>query len=323
MAAAKTERLLNLVICLLAASRYLTKDQIRRAVPGYSDSDEAFERMFERDKEELRQLGIPVETAPVDRFFDDEIGYRIQRSSYELPEIRLESDEAAVLGLAARVWQQRSLAQSASDALLKLRAAGVETDDVSLVGIEPRVNASEPAFGPLWEAVRDRRPVTFDYRAAGAVDVVRRHLEPWGIVSWHGRWYVTGHDRDRGAVRSFRLSRVVGDVRPDGEVGSVEKPPDADIRAIVADAYGPEPAAVQEATLRIRSGAAYPLRRRAQSVLSEEDGWDLVVRRFFGTESLAEYLASFGPDVVVLDPPELRDAVVRLLRAVAGVTVDA
>jgi proteasome accessory factor B len=322
MAAAKTERLLNLVICLLATSRYLTKDQIRRAVPGYSDSDEAFERMFERDKEELRQLGIPVETAPVDRFFDDEIGYRIQRSSYELPEIRLEADEAAVLGLAARVWQQRSLAQSASAALLKLRAAGVETDDVSLVGIEPRVNASEPAFGPLWEAVRDRRPVTFDYRAAGAADVVRRHLEPWGIVSWHGRWYVTGHDRDRAAVRSFRLSRVVGDVRPDGDAGTVEKPPDADIRAIVADAYGPEPA-LQEATLRIRSGAAYPLRRRAQSVISEEDGWDLVVRRFAATESLAEYLASFGPDVVVLDPPELRDAVVRQLSAVAAVTVNA
>ena len=319
MAAAKTERLLNLVICLLAASRYLTKEQIRRAVPGYSDSDEAFERMFERDKEELRQLGIPVETAPVDRFFDDEFGYRIQRSNYELPEIRLEADEAAVLGLAARVWQQRSLAESASVALLKLRAAGVETDDVSLVGIEPRVNASEPAFGPLWEAVRDRRPVTFDYRAAGAPDAVRRHLEPWGIVSWHGRWYVTGHDRDRGAVRSFRLSRVVGDVRADGAPGTVEKPPDADIREIVTHAYASEPS-MQEATLRIRSGAAYPLRRRAQSIASEGDGWDRVVRRYAG-DSFAEYLASFGPDVVVLDPPELRDAVVHHLRAVAGVAV--
>jgi len=316
VAAAKTERLLNLVICLLATSRYLTKEQIRRAVPGYSDSDEAFERMFERDKDELRQLGIPVETAPVDRFFDDEIGYRIQRSNYELPEIRLEADEAAVLSLAARVWQQRSLAQTASTALLKLRAAGVETDDVSLVGIEPRVNTSEPAFGPLWEAVRDRRPVTFEYRAAGAGDAVRRHLEPWGIVSWHGRWYVTGHDRDRGAVRSFRLSRVVGDVRPEGEAGTVHKPPDADIRAIVTHAYASEPS-TQEATLRIRAGAAYPLRRRAQSISDEGDGWDRVVRRYAG-DSFAEYLASFGPDVVVLDPPDLRDAVVRQLRAVAG-----
>jgi proteasome accessory factor B len=322
MAAAKTERLLNLVICLLATSRYLTKEQIRRAVPGYSDSDEAFERMFERDKEELRQLGIPVETAPVDRFFDDEIGYRIQRSNYELPEIQLEADEAAVLGLAARVWQQRSLAQTASAALLKLRAAGVETDDVSLVGIEPRVNASEPAFGPLWDAVRDRRPVTFDYRAAGAADTVRRHLEPWGIVSWRGRWYVTGHDRDRAAVRSFRLSRVVGDVRPNGDAGTVVVPADVDVRALVAHAYAGEPS-TQEAVLRIRAGAAYPLRRRAQSITSEGQGWDRIVRRYAGTESLAEYLASFGADVVVIDPPELRDAVLRRLRAVAGVPVPA
>jgi proteasome accessory factor B len=322
MAAGKTERLLNLVICLLATSRYLTKEQIRRAVPGYSDSDEAFERMFERDKEELRQLGIPVETAPVDRFFEDEIGYRIQRSNYELPEIRLEADEAAVLGLAARVWQQRSLAQSASAALLKLRAAGVDTDDVSLVGIEPRVNASEPAFGPLWEAVRDRRPVTFDYRAAGAAEAVRRHLEPWGIVSWHGRWYVTGHDRDRGAVRSFRLSRVAGDVRPDGDDGTVNVPPDVDVRALVAHAYAGEPS-TQEAVLRIRAGAAYPLRRRAQSITSDGEGWDRVVRRYAGTESLAEYLASFGPDVVVLEPQDLRDAVVRRLRAVVGIPVPA
>ncbi len=257
-----------------------------------------------------------------DRFFEDEIGYRIQRSNYELPEIRLEADEAAVLGLAARVWQQRSLAQSASAALLKLRAAGVETDDVSLVGIEPRVNASEPAFGPLWEAVRDRRPVTFDYRAVGAAEIVRRHLEPWGIVSWHGRWYVTGHDRDRGAVRSFRLSRVVGDVRADGPDGSVTVPPDVDVRALVADAYAGEPS-TQEAVLRIRSGAAYPLRRRAQSITGDGDGWDRVVRRYAGTESLAEYLASFGPDVVVLDPSDLRDAVLRRLRAVARIPVPA
>jgi proteasome accessory factor B len=321
VAAAKTERLLNLVICLLATSRYLTKEQIRRAVPGYSDSDEAFERMFERDKDELRQLGIPVETAPVDRFFDNEIGYRIQRSNYELPEIRLEADEAAVLALAARVWQQRSLAQTASTALLKLRAAGVETDDVSLVGIEPRVNASEPAFAPLWDAVRDRRPVAFDYQAAGAPDVVRRHLEPWGIVSWHGRWYVTGHDRDRGAVRSFRLSRIVGNVRADGDAGTVEKPPDTDVRELVTHAYASEPS-TQEATLRIRTGAAYPLRRRAQSITNVGDGWDHVVRRYAG-DSFAEYLASFGPDVVVLDPPELRNEVVRHLRAVAGMAVPA
>jgi proteasome accessory factor B len=122
MSRRKTERLLNLVVCLLATRRYLTAEQIRQAVPGYPDGSEAFKRMFERDKEELRELGIPLETGSEG---DEETGYRIQRQAYELPEIQLTPDEAAVLGLAARVWQRASLAEAASGALLKLRAAGV------------------------------------------------------------------------------------------------------------------------------------------------------------------------------------------------------
>src|SRR5229473_2772923 len=176
----KTERLLSLVVCLLSARRYLTASQIRDAVPGYPDSFDAFKRMFERDKDELRELGIPLETG-VSATADEEPGYRIPRQAYVLPEIRLERDEAAVLGLAARVWRRAELAGAAAGALLKLRAAGIDaamdgTDENSPVpqGIEPRLGTPEPAFGPLWEAVRDRRPVTFSYRAAGRSDPQRR-----------------------------------------------------------------------------------------------------------------------------------------------------
>ena len=109
MSRRKTERLLSLVVCLLSSNRYLTATQIRAAVPGYPDSFDAFKRMFERDKDELRELGIPLETG-VSAAADDEPGYRISRQAYELPEIRLEPDEAAVLGLAARVWRRAELA---------------------------------------------------------------------------------------------------------------------------------------------------------------------------------------------------------------------
>ncbi|MEV1179522.1 DNA-binding transcriptional regulator, partial [Nonomuraea sp. NPDC049784] len=127
MSRRKTERLLNLVICLLATRRPLSAEQIRHAVPGYDrDGDEAFQRMFERDKNELREIGIPIDV--VRDPWEDEPGYRIERESYELPEITLEPDEAAVLGLAAQVWQRASLAEAASGALLKLRAGGVATD---------------------------------------------------------------------------------------------------------------------------------------------------------------------------------------------------
>ena len=168
MSRRKTERLLGLVVCLLSSPRYLTAVQIRAAVPGYPESFEAFKRMFERDKEELRELGIPLETG-FNSPGDDEAGYRIPRQAYVLPEIRLEPDEAAVLSLAARVWRQAELAGAAAGALLKLRAAGVDAsgEETAQPGIEPRLLAGEAAFGPLWEAVRDRRPVTFAYRAAG------------------------------------------------------------------------------------------------------------------------------------------------------------
>jgi proteasome accessory factor B len=125
MSRRKTERLLSLVVCLLSARRYLTATQIRAAVPGYPDSFDAFKRMFERDKEELRELGIPLETGSG---ADDELGYRISRQAYELPDIRLEPDEVAVLGLAARVWRRAELAGAADGALLKLRAAGVDSE---------------------------------------------------------------------------------------------------------------------------------------------------------------------------------------------------
>src|SRR5512139_2334913 len=191
MSRRKTERLLNLVVCLLATRRYLTAEQIRKAVAGYPDSDEAFKRMFERDKEELRELGIPLE---VGADGEEEIGYRIPPQAYELPELHLTPDEAAVLGLAARVWQRASLAEAASGALLKLRAAGIETDESAgmpgVLGIEPRVDTDEPSFPALWRAVRDRRAVTFTYQGVGRTMPSRRHLEPWGVVSRRGRWYV-------------------------------------------------------------------------------------------------------------------------------------
>ena len=139
MSARKTERLLNLVLCLLATRRYLSVGQIRSAVPGYGEGgadDEAFRRMFERDKEELRDLGIPLETGS-HSVWDDDVGYRIARRNYELPDVHLEPDEAAALGLAARLWRSAGLAEATSSALLKLRAAGIDTSDTATPATTP------------------------------------------------------------------------------------------------------------------------------------------------------------------------------------------
>jgi hypothetical protein len=148
--AAKTERLLNLVLCLLYTRRALPKSKIREIVPQYGSaaSDEAFDRMFERDKDELRELGIPLVTEDIGGVWDDELGYRIDQRDYALPDIEFEADELAVLGLASRTWAHASLAGPAASALRKLKAIDIERDGESLVGIEPRLGTREAAFEP-------------------------------------------------------------------------------------------------------------------------------------------------------------------------------
>ena len=319
MSKRRTERLLSIVVLLLSSRRYLTAEEIRAAVRGYPDEHEAFKRMFERDKEELRELGIPLETG-VNNALDEEPGYRIKKQDYELPEIRLEADEAAVLGIASRVWQSAALAGAAAGALLKLKAAAVpgpdQDDDEQSPGIEPRLTTQEPAFGPLWEAVRDHRPVTFDHIAGGRSTATRRELEPWGVVNRKGRWYVAGYDRARNAPRVFRLSRITGPVKMAGPPGSVTVPPDADVRELVKS-WDVSPPRDHTAVLRVRADAGFGLRRWANEVAPDETpGWDRVTVSFADVPWYAAHIASFGPDVVVLEPPDLREAVIRRLKGV-------
>ncbi len=307
---------MNLVICLLVARTYVPKSRIRELVGGYGEqSDEAFERMFERDKDELRELGIPIETGQGGA--DEEPGYRIRRSEFELPPISLEPDEAAVVGLAARVWRQSGLAEASTRALLKLQAAGVEADPGVLDRVEPQFAGEEPAVWVLWQAVRDRRRVVFDYRKPESPIVEERLLEPWSVLAHRGRWYVTGHDLGRGEERLFRLSRITGEVRPVGRGKAYDVPPAEQVRAaarsLVTEAPSNEP--TREARLRVRKGAGFSLRRRATHA-KEGDGFDEITLTFGDTGYLAESIAGHGADVLVLEPDDLRDRVISNLRTV-------
>jgi len=323
VAQSKSERLMNLVICLLVARGYVPKSRIRQVVSGYEEqSDEAFERMFERDKTELRELGIPIETGSYDPFGDEEPGYVISRTAFELPEIRLEPEEAAVVGLAARVWEHASLAEATSNAVLKLQAAGVDTDTRALSSVEPRVGVTEPAFWPLWEAVRDRRAVRFQYRKGNDTEPVDRLLQPWRVLSHFGRWYVIGHDAGRDAARMFRLSRIVGVPEPEGPREAFDTPEPEVLQQAAAALAPPEPAAT--ARLRVRHGAGFGLRRRALTPAEPEQGahaeWDLVEVSYGDAATMADEICGYAADVVVLEPPELRRLVVERLSAVAGVS---
>ncbi|MEV0070167.1 WYL domain-containing protein [Amycolatopsis sp. NPDC050768] len=320
MSTARAERLVNLVLALLSTRQYLTAERIRGIVPGYADaaSDEAFFRTFERDKTELRELGIPLETGR-NSAFDPVEGYRIARRDYELGEIDLAPDEAAAVGLAVRLWDSPELTGQAQGALVKLRAAGVEVDDQAPTVIEPRVRA-EPAFGPLLAAVQSGQAVRFEYRRVGSPERRMRELEPWGVVSWRARWYVVGHDRDRGATRCFRLSRVTGKVTPIGEPGAVTRPEGVNLLQLVSvTGGGEESSPVTTARLWVADGRAAGVRRRAEVVgrdtIDGEEG-DLIEIGLFFPESAADWIAAQGPDVLVLEPDVLAKSVQHRLEAV-------
>jgi len=320
----RTERLVNLVICLLSTRRFLTAAQIAATVPGYEHDPEdpreheAFQRKFERDKAELRDLGVPLETG-TSSAFDAEPGYRITRRDYALPDILLEPDEAAAVGIAARLWQHAGMADAASSGLAKLRAAGVEVDPEATLGIEPVVTV-DAAFGPLTAASRVRQVVTFDYRRIESDSPTSRRLQPWGVVCWRGRWYVVGFDLGRNAERCFRLSRITGPVRRVGAEDAYRPPESVDLISYVA--HWSEPAEHKlRTTLLIVPGKAAGIRRYAESVTPGEDG-DRVVLAFSDAGGIAGWIVRYGADVIVLDPPEVRDAVIARLRDLVKVHAD-
>ncbi len=321
MSQRRAERLMNLHIMLLGARRFATKEAIRRACyPDYSQDaggDDAFERAFERDKDALRALGAIIEVGNCDPLFDDEVGYRIPTEQTSLPAVRFEADEAAVLGVAAQVWEQATLARATTRALDKLKADGVEVDPSRLSVLTPAITAVEPTFEALWEAVEKRRVVTFDYRRANDVNPTKRTLQPWGLVRSSARWYVVGHDTDRGQERVFRLSRIIGAVRAKGRQGAYEVPAGVDVREVAARLAPTSP--LISAEVLVRKGTALDLRRRAESIVGHDEVWDLLVIDAAEQTLVAEVLAH-GEDAVVLSPSSLRAAVIAALTQVAEAT---
>ncbi|MFJ8751157.1 helix-turn-helix transcriptional regulator [Streptomyces sp. NPDC102441] len=315
MAIAKAERLMNLALCLLGTRRPLSKRELRGSIEAYLEagSDESFNRMFERDKDDLRELGLVIETV---ENLDGDTGYLARRDSNRLPPITLDAEEAAALGLAAKVWQQARLAGAASGALQKLRAAGMpEAEDAYEVhsALEPRIPVHEAAFEPLMLACRDRRPVTFDYRKGNAARPEQRQVEPWTLECWRGHWYLAGWDRDRGAERVFRLSRISGRVRSRAGAFTAQVPDAVTVRETVESWAGET--ATRTARIRLRTGSGYPLRSRAISVRELGDGWDELEIPY--GHGLDAWLVEFGPDVIVSEPADLRADVMDRLRAVA------
>lgn len=318
MSAAKTERLMNLFIALVVARHPVPKVRIRELYYGDATSDAAFEKTFERDKEELRSLGVPIEVASLDGFFEDEVGYRIRPEEAQLTDVDLAPDEAAVVGLATRVWEQATMADAATEAVRKLQAAGVRVDTSAVDIALPRVRADEPEFEVFLNAAHERREIRFAYRGPRDAEPKPRRLQPYGVVRYSGRWYVAGHDLDREADRVFRLSRVVGEATAVGPAGAYEVA-EVDLKAIARE-LAPRPSNF-EASVLVRTGSGHALRRWANSVDSGVPGpdadttWDRLAITTVSGDLVGEILAG-GADVYVEGPNGLRTIVIERLEAV-------
>ena len=229
----KTERLVNLTIALLATKRYLTKSEIFRTVDGYEGSDESKERMFERDKDDLRNLGIEIEVGTFDPLFEDESGYRIKPENYQFQLGEVNAQEITLLSLAAEAWRGASMGQSALSALNKLHAIGIESDTELLLDLAPAIINQDANLAVAISAITSKTVLSFSYLNE-ELQAQSRALEPFAVTSRYGHWYIFGNDLDRKDNRLFRLDRVSGDLKLQGKSGAFEIPSDLDVNSAFA-----------------------------------------------------------------------------------------
>ncbi|WP_454810878.1 helix-turn-helix transcriptional regulator [Paenarthrobacter nitroguajacolicus] len=320
MSASRTERLLNLLLALLNTKVGLPRAVLREKVYHDSaDNDVAFGRMFERDKVDLKQFGFEIETLMDPRNFgaDDPAStrYRIGKDSNRLPDVSLTTAESTVLLLAAQLWERAALGTAAANAVRKLQAAGGFTDVDLPAGVQPRIKPAGQAFDDVVAAMHGKHPVRFGYLAVSTGREEVREVEPWGLGSRFGQWYLAGWDRGRGAKRLFRLSRMTTAVSV--VTTSSFQPPEGFSARAELDALNELP--VQQAILDVDKDRLLALRKRAVSVEAapDESSRDRITVDFRDPEQLAEELASYGPHTKVAGPTELRTAVVRRLKAAA------
>jgi len=307
------ERLLNLVGLLLETEYPMTFEEIRRTLPAYGgDNLDSAKRKFERDKDILREYGVPLEMAATD-VWDVEQGYTIPKGRYYLPEIAFTPEEVTALFVAAQSASEETVVARGVRKLLYGAEGGV------LAGAEsgPLVAGSDTRSARVVaaaDAASARRRVRFGYRTSqGAVS--DRVVDVYGVVFRGGHWYLVGHDQERDAVRAFRLSRCTTELE---DVGEATAPPPG-FRAIDHVEAGPWLLSAEDrALVATAPGTVVLMESTFPGVVRErtrDDGWVVLAVPVADEQALAAMLLQFGADVEALEPATLRDEVIRRLKA--------
>lgn len=300
MVSRKNERLVNLTIALLNTPRYLTKSEIFSKVAGYEGSAESKERMFERDKDELRAAGVTIDVQLIDPLFHDEAGYRILPQKYGIEIPGLDTTDVALMALGVRLLKTNN-----HDLLLRLQALGADSgEELPIMPIEL------PDLTPIISAIDQNSVLSFDYRDAEGAPEARK-VEPYGLFARDGRWFFVGFDQSRQDFRTFRYDRIIGEINL-GKKAGFSKRSEFDFHSYLMS----QP--TRTALVRVRKEAAWELRSHASSIQYSED-WDVLTIPFFTDEWLIEKVLWHFDSALLLEPLDIKAAVMKRLADVVKI----
>ena len=314
------DRLFHLILALMATRSGLTKEHILSTVRGYREDTESgmaresLERRFERDKDALRELGIPLEATipPEDDGNNKNTLYRIPKGAYDLPDgVEFTGRDIALLNLAATLWREGTLSKEAHIATRKLQSFGVTIEE-PLLGFAPLISTRDPALTSLRDALEQAVQVEFHYLKPGEAAATRRQVSPLALVNHEGRWHLYSHETSSDQIKTFLLRRIVSSVTalPEAAIAVPE--------TVSSDALRDLEALYQEqvATLRVATDSD------AWSALSQRPGTlstgDTLQVHYTDAEIFAGELSSYGSDVTVMEPAGLRERVIGHLRTLVS-----
>ncbi len=305
----KIERLINLTIALLATKRFLTKSEIFRTVEGYEGTAETKERMFERDKDDLRTLGIQIEVGSFDPLFADEAGYRIHSDNYQLDLGEISSTQISLLSLAAQAWEGAALDDVAQSAIMKLNSMGIPADQLNLPAVSLKLSNSSEDLKVVTAAIAESDFLIFSYLGSD-LEIQVRTVIPFSLANKSGYWYINAIDQDVQEVRTFRVDRIQSEITSTTNKEEFEIPNEI---AQNLDSQEPEGYAL----IDIRKGKGHHLRSAATEI-TDKGEWDHIKIPILSLNALAADILWHVDDAFVHEPPELRELVIKHLEALVN-----
>jgi len=303
MSSQKTERLINLTLALLASKRYLSKAEILRNIPGYEGSPETKERMFERDKDDLRSLGIQIDVNNFDPLFEDEQGYLIKSDSFQFAENEFTKEELLLLTMAANLWHDSAVETDSQNALLKIQSLSGPVENDMTTTPTLRITEDWQLLVSIFTAVQNKQILEFSYRGK------KRQVNPYGLYSSNGFWYLIAFEIN--VIKSFKLVRIEGEVDLIGEKDAFEKPDNFNVGNFLKEESN---SVSLVSKLQVRKGAALSLRNKFK-VKDLDSEWDLMDIPYTNEQELLEMVLWHGTDLKLIEPAALRQLLVANLES--------